>query len=164
MKTLHTMKKFVVALIVIAAASTAGADTKKHEAKFCDALGALKTDLAKLDSISADTTIGDLRKVTDKVDKDSKDVASEARKMKTPEAKQLTESAEQLSKETHNIPDNMTISQLHTRIADDVANVKKSAQAVASASGCADAMPSDSGSKDTKSTTPTPPTPDQPSP
>ena len=49
--------------------------------------------------------------------------------------------ADQLYKEMQSLPDSMTIDEARTRLADDVQAVKRTARALATESGCPEAMP-----------------------
>ena len=135
-------KVTIGALLFASVMSTTACESKqKHEEKFCASLSALGTDLNKLMSVGPTSTVSEVRSITKNVDKHSSAVAKQSRKIGTPSGRQLAMAAERLSKETRDIPSDMTISQVKTRIADDVRTVEQSAKTLASESGCPGAMP-----------------------
>jgi hypothetical protein len=128
-------------LLVVMTSMTARADRKKHEEKYCSALSGVSTDLAKLEALGPRSTLSELRAEVMQIDKDAKTVDREARKIKTATSKQFVQAAEQLYKEMRSLPDSMTIEEARTRLDGDVQAVKRSARALATESGCPEAMP-----------------------
>ncbi len=119
----------------------AHADEKSHEEKFCGALAQFHADLTALESIGPSSTVADLRAASDRVTKDADDVKKAAHKIKSPTAKEFTDSANQLREEVRALPPNITIDQAKSRIQDDVQNVEQSARKLATESGCPEAAP-----------------------
>ena len=117
------------------------ADKQKPEQKFCNALEEFTVDLSKLDQIGTTSTVGELRAAADRVSKDADNVEKSAGKIKSPAAKQFAESAKQLRTEVKGLQANMTIDQAKSRISDDVENVRRSGQALATEAGCPSATP-----------------------
>ncbi|NVB76791.1 MAG: hypothetical protein HOV81_00215 [Kofleriaceae bacterium] len=140
MKTNRTFKITAVTFALALTSSIAGAQPKKHEEKFCSSLTSLNQDLTKLKEMGPSSTVGELKASLRSAKKHSEEVGKEARKMKSPEAKQFTEAANQLTSRS-NISDDMTIQQAKSQIQDDVQNLEQHAQALAQESGCPGAMP-----------------------
>jgi hypothetical protein len=128
-------------VLVLMTTLTARADRKKHEEKYCSALSGVSTDLAKLETLGPSSTLAELRAEVMQIDKDAKTVDREARKIKTATSKRFVDAADQLYKEMQSLPDSMTIDEARTRLADDVQAVKRTARALATESGCPEAMP-----------------------
>lgn len=140
MKTNRTLKITAVTFALALTSSIAGAESKKHEEKFCSSLSSLSQDLTKLKEMGPESTVGELKTSLKQAKKHSEEVGKQARKMKSPEAKQFTEAANQLTSRS-NISDDMTIQQAKSQIQDDVQNLEQHAQTLAEQSGCPGAMP-----------------------
>jgi hypothetical protein len=117
------------------------ADKQKHQQEFCSAVGALGGDHDKLQQLTPSSTMHDVRAVAGQIKKDSDAAVKAADQIGTPTAKQFTESAEQLRKETQNIPENMPVEQVRSRLQGDFQTTMQSARALAAESGCPDAVP-----------------------
>jgi len=130
-----------VILAVVTAAGVAHADNKKHEGKYCTSLASLRDDLQKLQSLSDDSKVGELRTIAKQIDKDAMSVEKEGTKINTSAGKQFMASAERLKVETRAVSDDMTIGQVKSRIRDDAQNLEQSAQQLANEAGCSEAMP-----------------------
>jgi hypothetical protein len=128
-------------LVLAATATSARADTKKHQEKFCTALITLKVDIDKLDTLGKDSSIKELRMTSDQLQKDSKAVIKEAGKIGTPTAQQFTESVRRLKAEAQGIGEDMTVEQARARLDADLKSVKQNAGALAAEAGCSDYMP-----------------------
>src|SRR5262245_65247524 len=97
MKTIQTLTIGATLFTLAVTASIARADDQKsHEDKFCVALSAVDDDLAKLDAIAPSSTVRELQAATDQIRKDADAATKQARKIKSPTAKQFTEAANQL--------------------------------------------------------------------
>jgi hypothetical protein len=116
--------------------ANAHGDTNKQDQKFCDALAKFHADFAALESIGPTSTLAELRATSDKVGDDADNVEKAASKIKSPTAKQFTESAKQLRREIRAMPESTTIEQAKSRIRDDVQNVKQAGHKLAMESGC----------------------------
>src|SRR5262249_36181238 len=123
----------------------AHADQQKHEKDFCTALDKFRADFASLESIGPDSTIAELKAAAGRVTTDADDVQKPAQKVKSPTAKQCTDSARQLHDEVQALPPNITVEQAKSRIHDDIQNVQRSAQKLATESGCPEAAPGQQG-------------------
>jgi hypothetical protein len=121
--------------------AVAHADEDKPETKFCAALAKFHADLTTLESIGPSSTMAELRASSDRIATDADDVQKAASKLKSPTAKQFTDSAHQLREEVRGLPPSITIEQAKSRIHDDVQNVQQSAQKLAAESGCPEAAP-----------------------
>lgn len=119
----------------------AHADQQKHEKDFCAALAKVHTDFTTLQSIGPSSTMAELRAASDRLAMNANDVQKAADKIKSPTAKQFTDSARQLRDEVQALPPNITVSQAKSRIHDDIQNVQQSAQKLATESGCPEAAP-----------------------
>lgn len=119
----------------------AHANAQKPEKDFCAALGKVRTDFTKLQSIGPSSTMEELRAASDRLATDANDVQKAASKIKSPTAKQFTDSARKLHEEIQALPPNMTVEQAKSRIHDDVQNMQQSAQKLAAESGCPEAAP-----------------------
>jgi hypothetical protein len=119
----------------------AHADQQKHEKDFCAALTRFRADFTKLQSIGPNSTMAELRAASDRIGTDTDDVQKAAYKIKSPTAKQFTDSAHQLRDEVQALPPNITIEQAKSRIHDDVQNVQQSAKKLAAESGCPEPAP-----------------------
>lgn len=154
MKFNRTFKITAATFALALTSSIATADEKKHDEKFCAHLSSLNENITKLQGMGPDSKIGELKSTLKETRKNADDVTKEAKKMKSPSAKQFTQSANQLSTETKNIPDNMTVAQVKTRIKDDIQNVEQSAQALSDEAGCPGAMPKHPQGTEQQSTEP----------
>src|SRR5262249_14691546 len=128
---------------LIAALLTTGAyaDQAKQEKKFCDTLEKFSVDLSKLEAVTPQSTMGELRAAADRVEKDADDVTTAARKIKTPTAKQFTQPANQWRSELKSMSSNVTVEQAKARIKDDLTNTRDAAQKLADESQCPSATP-----------------------
>ena len=136
MKTTNIVTILATVVGLTGTISTASAQQNKQETKFCAALTSVEQDLAKLDALGPNSTVQELKTVTNDLRTHARTLEKDARRMKSPTAKQFTQSANQLATDTRNIPKNLTIEQARSRIGDDIQNVKQSAQQLASESGC----------------------------
>jgi hypothetical protein len=127
------------ALVVTSAVTHA--DKSAHEERYCSALMALGNDLSKLDAIGPSSTIHELRTAVDSIDGDGRNVAKEARKIRTPTAKRFVESVDTLSTEARSLSENMTVEQARAKIDGNIQDVKRNAQELANESGCPEAVP-----------------------
>lgn len=130
------------------------ADQKKHEEAFCAALTKFRADFTTLQSIGPDSTMAELRAASDRIATDANDVQKAASKIKSPTAKQFTDSAHQLRDEIQALPSNITIQQAKSRIQGDIQNVQQSAQQLATESGCPEAAPEPRPQQEQKETPP----------
>jgi hypothetical protein len=124
--------------------TTAGvvhADTKKAEGKYCTALASLKDDLQKLDALNDQSKVGELKEIINRLDKDTQQIERAGSKISTAAGKQFMASAERLKVEGRAVTDEMTISQVKSRIRDDAQNLQQSAKQLADEAGCSEAMP-----------------------
>ena len=121
--------------------AVAHADEKQHQEKFCASLAKFHADFTTLESIGPSSTVADLRAAADRIAADADEVQTAAQKIKSPTAKQFTDSAHQLRKEVRALPPNITRDQAKSRVQDDIQNVKQSAQQLAAESGCPEAAP-----------------------
>jgi hypothetical protein len=119
----------------------AHADQQKHEKDFCAALAKFRADFTSLESIGPSSTMAELRAAAERASTDADDVQKMAHKIKSPTAKQFTDSARQLHDEIQALPPNITVEQAKSRIHDDIQNVQQSAQKLAAESGCPEAAP-----------------------
>ena len=119
----------------------AHADPQKHEKDFCAALAKIHADFTALQSIGPSSTMAELRATSDRLATNADDVQKAAHKIKSPAAKQFTDSARQLRDQVQALPPNITVDQAKSRIHDDLQSVQQSAQRLATESGCPDAAP-----------------------
>lgn len=119
----------------------AHADQQKHEKDFCAALAKVHADFTALQSIKPSSTMAELRAASDRLATNANDVQKAADKIKTPTAKQFTDSAHQLRDEIRALPPNITVEQAKSRIHNDIQNMQQSAQKLATESGCPEAAP-----------------------
>jgi hypothetical protein len=139
MRNLRWMTNGLAAVVMMTA--VAHADRAKHKEKYCSALSAVSAELAALEAMGPQSTVGELRTAVAKVEEDAKAVDKEARKIKTETSKKFVQSAEHLQKEMQSIPDTMTLDEARVRIDDELRQVKRNARALAVESGCPEAMP-----------------------
>lgn len=132
----------LIAISFFAATMTsavAHAQQSKQEEAFCTALTRFHADLTTLQQIEPSSTMAELRAASDRVAKDADEVQKTAHKIKSPAAKQFTNSTRQLRDKVQALPQNMTVNQAKSRIDDDLKNVQQSAQRLATESGCPEA-------------------------
>jgi len=145
------IQKLACLLTIVAGTATAYADKEKHEEKFCAALTALGSDMSGLQALGPTSTMKEVRAALKQADKDGQTVATQAKKIGTPTAKQFTQSLNQLSDKSSKLSDNMTVEQAHERINQDIKNVVRDAKALATESGCPEGIPQRDMSQDEKS-------------
>lgn len=121
--------------------TVAHADQEKREQAFCDALARFRSGVTTLESIGPNSTMAELRAASDRVAMDADDVEKAAHRIKSPTAKQFTDSARQLRAEIRALAPNITVDQAKSRIHNDVQNVQRSGQRLATKSGCPEAAP-----------------------
>lgn len=119
----------------------AHADEQKPEKEFCAALAKVRADFTTLQSIGPSSKMEELRAASDRIATDTNDVQKAASKIKSPTAKQFTESARKLHEEIQALPPGTTVEQAKSKIHGDVQNVQQSAQKLAAESGCPEAAP-----------------------
>ena len=119
----------------------AHADEQKHEKDFCAGLARFHADFTTLESIGPNSTMAELRAASDRIAADANDVQKAAHKIKSPAAKQFTDSARQLHEEVQALPPDTTIEQAKSKLHGDVQNVQQSAQKLAAESGCPESAP-----------------------
>lgn len=139
---MKTMRTFTITAVTfgLALTSSIASAEKKHEEKFCSALYSLNESITKLEAMGPSSTIGELKSTLKETRKHSEEVGKEARKMKSPSAKEFTAAADKL-KSKENISNDMTVEQAKTQIKDDVQNLGQKTQTLADESGCPGAMP-----------------------
>jgi hypothetical protein len=124
-----------------AMSAVAQPDQKKHQAAFCATLVKFRTDVTTLESTGPSSTMAELRSASDRLAMDADEVQRAAHKMKSPAAKQFTDSARQLREQIQSLPPNITVDQAKSRIQDDLQNVRQSAHKLATESGCPEPAP-----------------------
>lgn len=141
MRTKHHVTIAATLLALGIAGSVSHADNKANQHKFCSSVTSLNSDLSMLRALDRNSTMTEVKAITAKIRQDADSAVNAARGIKSPAAKQFVASAEQLSTEARNIPQNMTVSQVKSRLQGDAKNVKESARALATESGCPEAIP-----------------------
>lgn len=128
-------------LLAMAAAGGLGCESKQaSEQSYCQSLSAVKEGLDKVAAMGPDTTIQEVTSVADKLQKDTSTAAKEARRIGSPAARELAAAADHLEADTRNFPANATVAQVVGKIAADGQHVKDRARALASESGCPNAI------------------------
>jgi hypothetical protein len=127
-------------LVALTLGVTAGADQKKAETQFCAAAAQFDSDSGALSAIGPQSTVAELRAATNRVENDANMMQKDAKKMKTPTAKEFTTAMSQLKKSVNNIPDQATLDQVRTKLDKDIQNVTNLGQKVAVEAGCPSPM------------------------
>ena len=141
MKKKHSVAITTTLLALGLMGASSRADKKADQQKFCSAASTLNQDITKLNTLTRNSTVREVKSVTSKLRQDSNAAVKAARKIKSPAATQFTQSAQQLVTETRNIPENMRVSQVRSRLQGDANNVRQSGHALAVESGCPEAFP-----------------------
>ncbi len=128
----------MISIITVMASAGAHASKKKHEEKFCAALDEFHSDLKMLQAMGPSSTLQEFHDASERVAKDANKVEKEGGKINTPTAKRFKGAARQLRMEARSLPENITIEQAQSRISDGVQNVRQSARALATESGCSE--------------------------
>ena len=141
MKKKHSVAITTTLLALGLMSASSRADKKQDQQKFCSAATTLNEDITRLNTLTGNSTVREVKIVTNKLRQDANTTMKAARKLKTPAATQFTQSAQQLVTETRNLPENMRVSQVLSRLEGDANNVRQSGHALAAESGCPEAIP-----------------------
>lgn len=129
-------------LLALTAAIGARADQKEDQQKYCESLAAFQTDLAELNAISPQSTMADVRTVTDRIQDTAKDVKKAAGKINSPSSNQFEGAIDQLRNDVKGTPDNATVAQVQQKLRADVQKVQLAEQKLTAEAHCPAAQPS----------------------
>ena len=129
----------LVALVMSSA--VVRADQKKHEERYCTALGEVNSDVASLEALGPSSTMMELRGLVQRIQRNGKAIDREARKIKSAASKQFVQAADQLYTDIQTLPDTITMAEARSRIASDVRAVERTATRLAQESGCPENVP-----------------------
>ncbi|MDB4957082.1 MAG: hypothetical protein JWO36_4651 [Myxococcales bacterium] len=138
---MRTGTLLTVGFFAVMTSAIAHADQTAKQEKFCAAITDFNSDVRVVDSIGPSSTVAELRAASDRLMTDAQKVVKTASKIKTPTAKQFHDAANKLHRDVNSLPDNITIDQAKTKVADDIQNVKDAARRLATESGCPEQAP-----------------------
>lgn len=142
-----TRTRTILGSCLIAALAMTGAANaqNREEHHYCEGLATLKMDLDRLETARPESTMGEHRTMIEQVREDAMSVEREAARTRTQSGRQLLQSSRRLSETARNMPAEMPMATVRTRLGPDIANVRRSARQLAAESGCPTAMPERQG-------------------
>lgn len=132
--------RLMIAACLVAATAGVGAYADENK-KFCGTLAQFDSDVAALNAIGPQSTVGELRAARDRVDKDESQLKWEARWMNTPAAKEFRDALKQLDNDVNSLPNNGTLQQTGSKIQADAQNLQSAGRKLAGEAGCPELAP-----------------------
>jgi hypothetical protein len=120
----------------MAFAGTAFADPVRDEQKLCEKVAGVKFAFARYDGLTNQATVAQTEKAADLVSDSLKELRKAAEKVRPVETRRVVQAAEGLRKALREAPDDATLAQVQTDIADRRTDFKESFRAFEQTVAC----------------------------